>query len=318
MTSRAHTVALLAWPLIAAAVACALAADKAQQPVHAQPLQPAANPHWDPQGCSLCHDAHDREYRPIPTADADALCLKCHDGTRASAEPHAIGRSFESPGVRRPEGWPVVDGRLACLTCHDVLEHCRSDAASPAVDSAFLRGPPQGGRAAFCTKCHESAPAQRPYNPHRVLAASGRIERGACEVCHKGGLPATARAPLTAASDPGPLRQPELVLCTGCHKRHLDYFSPGHIGRVMPAAYTERLISGKCGTDDTGCIPGEAPMPLGEGGRILCSTCHNPHEQGLFAPEDAWGRGGIAVDAEPRRLPFWGLREELCRACHDQ
>jgi hypothetical protein len=50
-------------------------------------------------------------------------------------------------------------------------------------------------------------------------------------------------------------------------------------------------------------------LPLDEGGRIVCTTCHNPHAKGVLRGEAALGAGEL----HRWRVPSFA---ELCTPCH--
>jgi hypothetical protein len=61
-------------------------------------------------------------------------------------------------------------------------------------------------------------------------------------------------------------------------------------------------------------------LPLGIGNRVVCSTCHNPHQAGLFPPEADLGMGAMKPREEqgPESLEMRGLGRGICRGCHNQ
>lgn len=61
-----------------------------------------ASPHGSPDGCSACHAPQAGPPRAIPREAVDVMCLACHDGVRATREPHPIGRSADGPQLTRP------------------------------------------------------------------------------------------------------------------------------------------------------------------------------------------------------------------------
>ncbi|RMF80226.1 MAG: hypothetical protein D6744_08430, partial [Planctomycetota bacterium] len=65
------------------------------------------NPHWNAHACSACHTVQSGRAQPIAAAQVDALCVTCHDGVRAAADPHPIGRPARSETVATPPDWPT-------------------------------------------------------------------------------------------------------------------------------------------------------------------------------------------------------------------
>jgi hypothetical protein len=57
-------------------------------------------------------------------------------------------------------------------------------------------------------------------------------------------------------------------------------------------------------------------IPLDEGGRITCYSCHNPHEKGLLPSGNP-----RSVGAEPKQAANHRVRSregKLCAACHQK
>ena len=76
----------------------------------------ADSPHAQTGKCDRCHAP--AAEGAIPDAmtwtagGADAACLACHE-----PDPHTVGLVPEAGQV--PAGFPLVGGKLACLSCHD-------------------------------------------------------------------------------------------------------------------------------------------------------------------------------------------------------
>ena len=115
-------------------------------------------------------------------------CIACHKFNRTLS--HPVG----TPAVRSlPAGFPLPDGRLACITCHDVTPE-RGGGRSPVL---------RGGRSgtAFCAQCHDETKlagrgAHQQGIPWAHLPAAGDargearhvldIESQTCMACHDG------------------------------------------------------------------------------------------------------------------------------------
>lgn len=290
-------------------------------------VEPAPNPHWSSTGCSACHEGEDR--RAAPDA-VNGMCLRCHDGRRARQEIHPVGVTFTvGDQMRRPERWPVVGGRLGCATCHDIHGACLAG-GRPRENPAFLRGAWRTP-AAFCASCHVGTSGQARYNPHRMLKSDGTIDTRACLFCHTGDA---AKWMTEGRRGQSALKGEPIGLCLGCHTRHLDWFEPGHTGRVVPDRMRVYMVAFEATPEgapvDAARLAealrkrqGPTWLPLGAGDRVVCSTCHNPHEKGVFPTDSVLGRGGMtpAVRSQPpgaKQLPLRGLGKEVCRACHDK
>lgn len=282
------------------------------QPVHSPANMPSQNPHWRDDGCGVCHSINAGTVVPISRDEVDLLCLGCHNGAQAPREPHPIGRLFSGDQVRRPDSWPVVNDRLSCLTCHDVLMHCKPAPRRPATNPVMLRGPRVEG-SAWCAQCHV-ADLHKQHNPHIMIDPHGSPRSESCRFCHSADV-SHGSAHRTGDAR---LNSPEPTLCAQCHRQHLDFFSPGHIGITPSAAVLEQMIQ----TDIrlravlTPDHATHAALPLSNG-QVVCSTCHNPHQEGVFAKNSGLGLGALRWPREPNQIPAQRLPgRELCSACH--
>lgn len=291
------------------------------------PVTPAPNPHWNREDCFVCHErAADGSAKPIPPAQVDALCWSCHDGRRAHKEVHPVGRTFATQGVVQPPGWPAPGGVLSCMTCHNFGPGHARGGPRPTVNAWMLRDYTGGSLTEWCAKCHVTSPAHKPFNPHEMITETGEVNLRNCVLCHRvsEGFDRQAR-----------LGKPDLVteeisLCARCHTRHVDWFTPGHMGRTVPPSMRAYMLA----REDAGMQGRLTPeqiepyagspreprrLPLGLDDRVVCSTCHNPHQAGLFPPETDLGMGAMKVrGSEHEPLNMRGLGRGICRGCHNQ
>jgi predicted CXXCH cytochrome family protein len=328
---------------LAAAGAIALVLSGAGAPIRAQvrpvttrpaatrpatrPATKAPNPHWTTTDCQACHErAAGGEVKPIELTRVNALCWTCHDGKQAHQEVHPVARRFAGTDMVAPAGWPIPNGELSCVTCHDFGSGHAKGGPRPERNAWMLRGYTGGSLTPFCAKCHVSSPAHKPFNPHLMLDEKGSPNLRNCLLCHQETSDVLGRKTRTGKPD---LQADEVSLCVRCHTRHVDYFEPGHIGVEVPpkikAYMLAREAQGMQGEVSAGQIeafmgqPGSPQrLPLGRGGRAVCSTCHNPHQEGLFPPESPLGMGGMRVHVKNRPPEMRGLGKEICRGCHNQ
>jgi predicted CXXCH cytochrome family protein len=298
-------VLLCAAGVLVVGVSIGLANATATQPAPA--TQPASsnvdNPHGKAGACTACHESADGRYASIPHEKADEICWRCHDGVHAAEEVHPVGRSFDGDNVRLPSGWPVVNNKLTCLTCHDLLAAKHHLPNQSTGNPDFLRGGPiRGGLVKYCSTCHvDMKPGDRP-SPHILLNEQGEVDTNRCRFCHTAALDTTPQT--MSRSGNAHLIGDELLLCSSCHRQHVDYFTPGHIGATVPAEM-KPFIQSQAAT----------PLPL-DGSKIVCSTCHNPHQHGVFAPSSPLGRGGLKPDTTNATLPLRGHGRRICGVCH--
>jgi predicted CXXCH cytochrome family protein len=281
---------------------------------------PGPNPHWKPASCNACHQMEGERARPILLADSDALCLSCHDGTKAPADPHPIGRKATTELIATPPDWPTVQGAIGCLTCHDIQQHCSLAAERPVVNSILLRGYDPQRPLEYCANCHHSDVGGR-FSPHQQRDATGRIREDACLFCHtkRPDVPADGRRRFEPH-----LRVESSELCLNCHTRHWDLSPLGHVDRPVTSRIRNWMLVRELSlTQDA--PPEElaklaeksarqpARLPLGHD-KVTCYTCHNPHYTGLFPPDSELG--ALATDPQDRRSALRTNWIDLCSECH--
>jgi hypothetical protein len=285
----------------------------------------ALNPHWNPARCTSCHTAVGDRLLPIAPEAIDGLCLSCHDGVKAPADPHPIGRKAETEQVHTPENWPTVDGVIGCLTCHDIQRHCDVSARRPAVNPMLLRNWDPQRPLEYCSNCHVSEVGR--FSPHRQRDATGRVREDACLFCHtrRPEIPADGRRTFKPH-----LRTETSQLCLNCHSRHWDLSPLGHVDRpVTPKIrhwmlMRELSLETEADTQQLGHLARQterppARLPLGhrQGKEIVtCYTCHNPHYAGLFPPCSELGaRATNPLDRTSALRTNW---IDLCSECHQR
>jgi hypothetical protein len=197
-------------------------------------------PHGRETLCGLCHI--DREDYSLAGEEASTLCRRCHGTPKVVGESHPLREVPE--GMTLPEGWPTLNGRLSCLTCH-VVGH-PEDGSPPKL----LRGGPYESLRSHCALCHDPQETVEA-NPHAMVR-----ELKGCRTCHDA-LPVfgrdTARTVTFVAS--------VTLVCLRCHE-----------DRPHPAKVTHL---GVVGTERAADIPDF--LPLDRYDRVTCATCHNPH-----------------------------------------
>jgi hypothetical protein len=266
------------------------------------------NPHWQASKCNMCHREESGRFQPIAPRDVDAGCLVCHDGVKAVAESHPVGWPAAGPRTQTPDGWPLNDGRIGCLTCHDIRKHCDSNATRPELNSALVRGYDPRDQTASCRNCHVGSSMR--VNPH-LPRIEGLPGTGAtCTFCHAG----------TPAIEPGPevrvdprLRGESTSICLGCHAMHADPAPEGHLRRTVPAEILARIEKRRAAAGGT-----SRRLPL-DNNRVTCSTCHNPHAANYdtpAAPDDSPPAPPVGAPADMHKLRLDPLT--LCAYCHGE
>lgn len=294
-------------------------------PSASQP-SPAPNPHWSADGCQHCHQVEGGRAQKIAPGDIDAICLTCHDGQRAKREAHPIGRTFAGKDVVRPEGWPATDGKIGCTTCHDVLQACHRNRPRPVQAAAFVRGLEVGKLLDFCVRCHLELKEHQVYNVHIMLNKDDSITRRACQFCHHVLLDDRDRRARTGQAE---LRYDAVTLCRSCHMEHIDYFAPGHVGAKASVEMRGYMVAFEQTPPNQQPDPklikqavqtGREPtrLPLADVDTVVCSTCHNPHQEGLFPPDSVLAYGAMQTGQRQVDIRLRGLGKEFCFACHNK
>ncbi|MFH1747229.1 MAG: hypothetical protein ABIG44_09330 [Planctomycetota bacterium] len=286
------------------------------------PESVALNPHWHAERCTACHQQDGEQLLPIGPETIDDLCVSCHDGRQAPADPHPIGRPARTELITTPAEWPTVNGEIGCLTCHDIKEHCQRGARRPVVNRVLLRGYDPQRPLAYCSTCHRVEVSGR-FSPHRQRDATGQVRDDACFFCHaqRPEVPADGRRRF----DPK-LRVDSSELCLNCHSKHWDLSPLGHVDRPVTPRIRQwmlmRELSIENGTDlrHLARLAAEserdpARLPLGED-KVTCYTCHNPHYAGLF-PENS-ELGTLAGNPQDRASALRADWIDLCSECHSR
>ena len=140
------------------------------------------NIHYTGSYCNECHGE-----TPVPGGDRDLkfggdyqqLC-RCHLFPPAvCVHPTDVP---PSSGIkeRMPSILPMENGKVTCLTCHDIYLQCQKQLFKK--DS--LRGAPYPVRTDFCFKCHPKEDYEQT-NPHHQIDERGEIITKNCLICHK-------------------------------------------------------------------------------------------------------------------------------------
>lgn len=283
----------------------------------------AQNPHGDSGLCSSCHTSPAGGRNTLRFGGhVSKLCQSCHDGRHATREAHPAGLQPSAAMTQQigPD-FPLEQGRLTCLTCHDVARVCKAQRGEMTSNHNFLRRPtPDPAR--FCFQCHVPK-NYRPFNPHDQLQ-DGQPKADTCLWCHVGTPDLSAKPGEDSARA---LRGKGTEICGNCHTVGPDHPVQAHTGAIPPdqmvwymSAYElkskmrlpfERLLEY---ARTAKRLP--RSIPLDEGDRITCYSCHNPHEKDLLPSWDPRSLG-----AEPKQATNHRVRSRegpLCVACHQK
>ena len=258
-------------------------------------LSPTTNIHFTGRYCAHCHISIPKKGRGAALknrGNPNILC-QCHVNTERSYWHPVDINPAKSRQVKVPAELPLLNGRISCITCHDLYQQCRKRK----IRTDTLRGAPFASRSDFCFRCHDKS-AYAPLDPHNQTDKKGNILADSCLYCHL--EPPTDRASLEALSFIGKLD----LLCQRCHM-----ISGSHSGNVKHYGQTPKpktLLRMKAMEAKHQII-----LPLDEVGRVTCVTCHNPHAKGVIDPSSPAAKG---ADIKYRhRLPG-----NMCVICHNK
>ncbi len=176
-----------------------------------------------------------------------------------------------------------------------------------------------------CFKCHQKND-YRICDPHNQLDSNGKILVEKCLYCHSE-KPDEKLASFSKYRLEVKFNRDIEDLCSGCHSssqyKLLHPLNANHLRKPSD----EMLSMMKKTEEQFGVI-----FPLNYDGKIMCATCHNPHQKGVM-PEDRGAAGGagekdrIRLPGEIKRTADTGEREgymtrmasfgsKICLACH--
>lgn len=191
---------------------------------------------------------------------------------------HHVVNVKPSKAMKVPEAFPLNHrDEITCETCHGIAEI--EDIPFEEVDThteEFLREGPYTKPEEFCYRCHEKKAYQRS-NIHDLLDEQGKYDEKACEYCHQKALDPKK----DYTQEQLKLRLPPETLCLGCHLKTPHFNAFNHL--LKPDKKTRQRM--KKAERELGII-----LPLDEKGRIMCVTCHSPHERGLIAETKPAGK----------------------------
>jgi len=283
-----------------------------------------ANPHADPVLCTSCHTSvGGGKTALLFDGNVSRLCLSCHDGKLTGSEAHPSELTPSAEIAKNiPSDLPLYDGILTCLSCHDVVQRCRTEQTDAAANHNFLRTTQAfSGNMSFCFRCHIEG-NYRPFNVHDQLVGN-KLKTDTCIWCH---VNVPRVSPALQESDSYALRSTSQALCNNCHQIDAGHPASGvHINStplpdMLAYMYAYEIQSQmamplKQLTEYVRAmkkIPRE--IPLDQNGGITCYSCHNPHEEGLFPNSNP-----RAIGAEPKHAVNHRLRtreSNICKACH--
>ncbi len=257
--------------------------------------------HYTGKYCEACHEITPKkggEKFLKFGGDFGQLC-KCH-GYTPGTYIHPVGIvPSEEKKAAIPKDFPLEDGKLSCITCHDIYLQCQINPQFKVLNRRFLRGAPYVSRTTLCFRCHD----EKKYtmlDPHNQLTETGAVIIDKCLYCHKE-KPDEKTATFKEVHLIGNLE----VLCFRCHYKQ-SQFHPINANHLVTPNPT--IVENMKSTENKfGII-----LPLNYEGKITCPTCHNPHERGVIPRDRASAKGA----SEKYRLRLSEVNLQICVACH--
>ena len=285
------------------------------------------NPHWTAGGCDECHDGQPgkgENNKFKEGGDFDKLCNKCHKTEWQRAGEHGVGIEVkENERIKMPPAdFPLPNGKLSCITCHDLKLQCVVNASVKEKNSPFVRRAPfeynltfewaksemdiryRQNRYGQCFYCHKQGTVLQ-WSPHKnQLDSKGEINEQMCLFCH-------FEVPDRNAVDikDWKLKARLQDNCKSCHMGKTRYhpIRVTHYGNTMPDKIYNQIKSSE---RKIGLV---IPMEADAQGvlRINCCSCHNPHQRGVL--QNVVTEKGADVNKKLRVEGFG-----VCLACHGE
>ena len=266
----------------------------------AGPVTASTNIHYTGAYCEVCH-----EKTPVRggqtylkyNGDYNELC-KCHNYQPGTYTHPVDIEPSEKKKAKIPPDLPLVQGKVTCITCHNIFLQCGDNPEYKFSNKRFLRGNPSGKRTELCFKCHDDTQYKK-LDPHiDQMDEKGNIIAAKCLYCHEE-KPDELRASFGEVKLLGNI----IVICQRCHAKSSNHpANANHL--VMPPL---NILAMMKKTEKQF----EIILPLDYDGKISCPTCHNPHQRGVIPSERIGARG--ASEEAKQRLPG-----KICMACHEK
>ncbi len=274
------------------------------------------------RGCTVCHidwlptflDGHDSPLmaRPVgaaddPVAARGKICLSCHDGSVGDSRhrvwlEHGHRTGVEPPaGMRVPPNLPLLDGKVACRTCHSA--HGPGAGQGDMSAAVLLRVPNQASE--LCISCHADKTRGPAFGTHPTggmpwPVPQTLVDAGAklgpnpreltCQVCH---TPHGAREEHLLVKGTG-----SNELCIACHEQ----MRPGMFREGGPR---EHPLSPPVNEEQAAAVAALGTK-LSPDGKLVCLSCHKLHhgkgERFMLADELTDGQMCLQCHSQRREM----------------
>ena len=262
--------------------------------------------------CDVCHDDSPDGETISLTEEGNELCLMCHEDQNKEGKKGYVHMPFmkdclscHSPHVTKHEKLLHEPVQTQCLKCHeDVKDQQKSKVTHPAMTenkctachsphASDSKAMLKGEQVSACVKCHKKMGAKLAKKYVHTI-----VKKRGCGLCHS-----------AHGSDfPSLLKKKGAAVCTSCHgtKKYSGVertHAPAAAGKCVlchdPHGSDHRgLLTGNQSDRCLFChslnkkvvqhpvdmvpskktvVPKNASLPLGQEGKVECTTCHEPH-----------------------------------------
>jgi len=191
---------------------------------------------------------------------------------------HHLFEVKPSADISIPDNFPLNKNKqIDCQTCHGIKDMKDQDFEKiDKSDKDFFREGPYEVLTDFCYRCHETKPYQRD-NIHKMLDSEGKIIEDSCLYCHQETLNPEQDIKLEERG----LRLPPQNICYGCH-----LYTP-HFNALVHQKKPDEDMRNKIEKYEKQY---QIMLPLSDEGKIMCTTCHTPHQVDVISQEKPAGK----------------------------
>jgi len=214
--------------------------------------------------CRLCHSSIPKRgtdfSRIVLNGEPEQLCLQCHKINQRTSHPVDVAPKGPMPLSKFLD----KQGRITCLTCHQVHKERNTSSWGNTELKGLLRGHANGR--AFCIMCHSND------------ALGAKWHAGVVNYAHTPGK-------FIQTSGGGQLLDQNSIECLSCHDGSVSQatsvsmnsgsFQHGS-GSSHPVGVDYPKPGMKAGFEPAQALPEEVALFQG---KIGCLTCHNPYEK---------------------------------------
>lgn len=238
-----------------------------------------------------------------PAVSRAEMCLSCHDASIVDSrsrvwDSHGHGTDIVPPSdIKVPDHLPLVDGKIACRTCHSA--HTGGGFNADFRTAVFLRVPNQASE--LCISCHQDKTRGPEFGTHPIggmpwVIPQTLVDAGArigpnpreltCQVCH---------------TPHGSSEDHLLVMGTGSNQLCLTCHEQMRPGMFRDGPHVEHPLSPAVNMEQAAAVR-QMGTRLGDEGQLVCLSCHKLHhgkgERFMLADDLTDGRFCIRCHSE--------------------